>query len=88
MPLTEKGKKIMGHMRKEYGKKKGKNVFYASANKGTITGVHGSGPFSQKEVNQGFKVCYNASNLDKLDESDFDHTKTRKNHMRKMEMEY
>lgn len=28
-------------MVKEYGKDKGKEVFYASANKGTIKGVHG-----------------------------------------------
>lgn len=41
MPLTEKGKKIMRAMKKEYGSKKGKKVFYASANKGTIKGVHG-----------------------------------------------
>jgi len=27
-------------MVEHYGKKKGKSVFYASANKGTITGVH------------------------------------------------
>ena len=40
MPLTEKGAKIMRAMRKRYGKKKGKQVFYASANKGTIKGVH------------------------------------------------
>lgn len=42
MPLTKKGKKIMRAMRKQYGsKKKGERVFYASANKGTISGVHG-----------------------------------------------
>lgn len=40
MPLTKKGKKIMGAMEKEYGAKKGKKVFYASTNKGTIKGVH------------------------------------------------
>jgi hypothetical protein len=40
MPLTKKGKKIMSHMKEEYGAKKGKKVFYASANKGTIEGVH------------------------------------------------
>jgi hypothetical protein len=40
MPLTQKGKKIMKNMKKEYGPKKAKNVFYASANKGTIKGVH------------------------------------------------
>ncbi len=41
MPLTKKGAKIMKAMKKEYGAKKGKTVFYASANKGTIKGVHG-----------------------------------------------
>jgi hypothetical protein len=40
MPLTKKGSKIMKAMTKEYGSKKGKSVFYASANKGTIKGVH------------------------------------------------
>jgi hypothetical protein len=40
MPLTSKGKKIMKSMKKSYGKKEGKKVFYASANKGTIKGVH------------------------------------------------
>ncbi len=41
MPKTVKGKKIMRAMKKEYGAKKGEEVFYASANKGTIKGVHG-----------------------------------------------
>jgi len=40
MPLTAKGKKIMAAMKKEYGPKKAKSVFYASENKGTIKGVH------------------------------------------------
>ncbi len=39
MPLTKKGKKVMRAMKKQYGKK-AKEVFYASANKGTISGVH------------------------------------------------
>jgi hypothetical protein len=39
MPLTEKGKKIMKAMKKEYGSKKAKQVFYASKNKGKIKGV-------------------------------------------------
>lgn len=39
MPLTDKGNTIMHAMQKQYGKKKGKAVFYASANKGTIAGV-------------------------------------------------
>ena len=42
MPLTDKGKKIMKAMKKEYGKDKGERVFYASENKGKIKGVHKS----------------------------------------------
>ena len=40
MPLTKKGKKIKRAMEKEYGKKKGAKVFYASQNKGRIKGTH------------------------------------------------
>ncbi len=40
MPLTKKGKKIKRKMQSTYGKKKGQQVFYASQNKGTITGTH------------------------------------------------
>lgn len=40
MPLTKKGAKIKRAMQKSYGKRKGKQVFYASARKGTIKGVH------------------------------------------------
>jgi hypothetical protein len=39
MPLTGKGQKIMNAMQKKYGAEKGKQVFYASKNRGTITGV-------------------------------------------------
>lgn len=39
MPLNKKGQKIMRQMKKEYGAKKGEQVFYASRNKGTIKGV-------------------------------------------------
>lgn len=40
MPLTKKGKKIKRAMAKTYGKKRGERVFYASANKKRIKGVH------------------------------------------------
>jgi len=40
VPLTKKGRKIKRAMTKTYGKRKGKKVFYASANKGRIKGVH------------------------------------------------
>ena len=39
MPLTDKGKKILGSMKNQYGSEKGESVFYASANKGAITGI-------------------------------------------------
>ena len=39
MPLTEKGQKIKAAMVKQYGPEKGEQVFYASKNKGQITGV-------------------------------------------------
>jgi len=42
-PLTKKGAKIKKEMEKQYGKEKGDRVFYASQNKGTITGTHKKG---------------------------------------------
>ena len=39
MPLTKKGKKIMKSMKKQYGRKRGEQVFYATKNKGKIKGV-------------------------------------------------
>lgn len=39
MPLTSKGKKIKSAMVEQYGEKEGTSVFYASRNKGKITGV-------------------------------------------------
>jgi len=39
VPLTGKGEKIKKAMTEQYGKEKGESVFYASANKGTITGI-------------------------------------------------
>lgn len=50
MPLTKKGKKIMNAMKKEYGKKEGEKVFYASKNKGRITGV--------ERMKKAFKSLY------------------------------
>lgn len=39
MPLTSKGTEILHAMQKQYGEKKGEQVFYASRNAGKITGV-------------------------------------------------
>jgi hypothetical protein len=43
MPLTRKGRKVKRAMTEQYGLKKGTQVFHASAEKGTITGVHAVG---------------------------------------------
>ena len=40
MPLTKKGKKIKRNMKKNYGPKKGEQVFYASINKRKIKKAH------------------------------------------------
>lgn len=37
MPLSKTGQKVLSSMKKQYGAKKGKQVFYASINKG-VTG--------------------------------------------------
>ena len=43
MPLTAKGQEILAGMKKQYGDKKGEEVFYASRNAGKITGVDEAG---------------------------------------------
>ena len=42
MPLTKKGKKIKKNFVKEYGKEEGTSNFYATINKGKITGAEGA----------------------------------------------
>jgi len=49
MPLTAKGREISAAMREHYGPEKGKQVFYASANKGTIKGVPGKQKHKKKD---------------------------------------
>jgi hypothetical protein len=44
MPLTRKGHRILRKMKQEYGDTKGEEVFYASEQSGTITGVTADGP--------------------------------------------
>lgn len=43
MPTTKKGKKILAKMKKQYGNKKAKSVYYASIVKGKIKGAEGKG---------------------------------------------
>lgn len=43
MPLTGKGRKIKRAMEREYGQKKGDQVFYASENAGKIKGLRATG---------------------------------------------
>lgn len=58
MPLTHKGKVIEKAMEKEYGEKKGKSLFYASKNKGTIKGVEAK----KKALKNVSKECYSCRN--------------------------
>ena len=46
MPLTPKGKKIQAAMKKQYGSRKGVQVFNAAANKGTVKGVKKKAAFA------------------------------------------
>ena len=39
MPLSHKGLKMLAAMRKQYGEKKGEQVFYATENKGKVKGL-------------------------------------------------
>ena len=55
MPLTAKGKKIMKSMKKQYGKKKAEEVFYASKNKGVISGVGRTKKKKSKKSNKRSK---------------------------------
>jgi ferritin-like protein len=43
MPQTEKGKKILANMIKQYGSEKGREVYYASIVKGKVKGAEGKG---------------------------------------------
>ena len=54
VPLTDKGQKIMSSMKKQYGADKGESVFYASRNKGVITGVEGRRKVNKGGLMQGF----------------------------------
>ena len=57
MPLNTKGKKIMKSMQKTYGKKKAKEVFYASKNKGKLFGVEKSGKAKPIKALTGLEVA-------------------------------
>jgi len=48
VPLTDKGETIKKAMTEQYGKNKGEQVFYASANKGVIKGIE-----KRKHANKG-----------------------------------
>lgn len=65
MPLTAKGKKIMSNMKSQYGAKKGKQIFYASRNKGTIKGV-------DPESSGHHKVAFLQGFIAKLQELTYD----------------
>lgn len=39
MPLTKKGETVKAAMKKQYGAKKGEQIFYATENKGKVKGL-------------------------------------------------
>ena len=49
--------------------------------------AHGSKPFSQTDIAQGFKVCYTASDLAKMDDTMNAHMREMNKKMKHMEME-
>ena len=59
MPVSKyfkgKGEKVMKSMKKQYVSKKGKEVFYATANK-MEKSMHGSKLFSKKQLAKGYMV--------------------------------
>ena len=57
MPLTSKGKKVLTAMKKTYGLKKGKQVFYASVNKGKIKGVENKGRKQWVGIHKGKQMA-------------------------------
>jgi hypothetical protein len=48
MPLSKAGRKIKTNLEKQYGKKKGEQVFYAMENKGEIPGMKMGGMMDKK----------------------------------------
>ena len=60
MPLTKDGESVLTNMKKKYGSRKGKQVFYASINKG----VSGSSKWhkmkSKKKFNKYTEALANA----------------------------
>lgn len=56
MPMSKAGKKIKKNLEEQYGKKKGKQVFYAMENKGDIPGMKNGGMMKKvPEGNTGLK---------------------------------
>ena len=64
MPLTKKGKKILSSMKKQYGKEKGTEVFYASKNKGVITKVDRVAKGGGINLRRGGDVDYASQDLE------------------------
>ena len=66
MPLTAKGREIMANMRKQYGPEAGERVFYASKNKGVISGVDSDEPDVPIPADYGTKLDAVADAAEKL----------------------
>jgi hypothetical protein len=62
MPLTSKGNEIKNAMTKEYGAKKGEEVFYASKNAGKISGVDSAENKAMSNQTPGLEKAFDALN--------------------------
>jgi len=67
MPLTAKGEEILANMKQQYGPERGERVFYASANKGTIEGVHQKDNYAAPKVTSNSQAAVAASTGDAED---------------------
>jgi hypothetical protein len=73
MPTTAKGKKILSAMKKQYGIKKGKAIYYASIVKGKIKGAEGKGTGRLEKA----KRTYKKKNKKKFNKTNYDKARKR-----------
>mgnify|MGYP001597793275 CR=1 FL=1 len=61
------GSEVMRKMKKKHGSKKGESAFYATAKKRS---AHGSSQFTANDIARGYAVCYDSTELAKMEEGE------------------
>ena len=95
MPYTEvmgKFKRGTLHSGSKHGpkvksRKQAVAIMMNEKRKGMKYSAHGSKPFSQADIAKGYKVCYSASDLAKMDDTMNAHMREMNKKMKHMEME-